>query len=103
MRLNFRAHRADRLTDTLDKNIAININGLGVHCYKFCYVALLCLLVGCAGEEEAPSLSTSQQPVALEPIRIVVPESTPRDSQQGPADNLTDYVCLLYTSDAADE
>ena len=68
------------------------------HCYKIYYVAALCLLVGCAGEEEAPSPSTSQQPVALEPIRIVVPESTQRDSQQGPADSLTDYVPITDLS-----
>ena len=98
MRLNFRAHGADRFADTPDNNIFNNINGLRVLCYKLCYVAVLCFLLGCAGEEEAPSPSTSQQPVALEPIRIVVPESTPRDSQQGPADSLTDYVPITDLS-----
>ena len=98
MRPKVRALEAERLIDTSDSNILNNISGLGMQCYKICYVAVLCLLVGCAGEEKAASPSTSQQPVALEPIKLVVPESTQGDSQQGPADSLTDYVPITDLS-----
>ena len=45
MRLNFRAHGADRFADTPDNNIFNNISGLRVLCYKLCYAAAICFFL----------------------------------------------------------